>query len=66
MPSCASSIQPRRRPSSRPNNGSGIRSTTGAHTNLIEKRMPTQANMPIVLRWTPTWRSHADSVEYTR
>jgi hypothetical protein len=22
--------------------------------------------MPMVLRWMPTWRSHADSVEYTR
>ena len=38
----------------------------GAHRNLSEKRIPTQASIPMVPRWIPTWRSHADSVEYTR
>ncbi len=36
IPNCASSIQLRRRPSTRVSSGSGTRSTTGAHRNFSE------------------------------
>ncbi len=36
IPTCASSIQLRRRPSMRCSTGKGSRSTTGAQKNLIE------------------------------
>ncbi len=62
IPAWARSIQLRRRPSQRCRPGSGRRSTTGAHTTLIEKVMPIHEKKPMALRLISSSRSQAERV----
>jgi hypothetical protein len=65
IPSCASSIQLLRLPSTRVNTGNGTRSTTGAHSTLTEYVIPTQLKKPMALRLTSSSVNQADRVENT-
>ena len=62
-PSCASSIQARRRPSRADSSGRGSRSTSGAQTNLKEYPSAAQLKKVTALRSTPASPSHSDKDE---
>ena len=62
---CASSSQPRRRPSKVVSGGSGSRSTSGAHTHLNAYARPTQLRKPMVARSMPASRKRKLSVPRT-
>ena len=64
--SCDSSIQPRRRPNTRPSTGTSVLSTIGAHRNFIEYARPTQDRKPMVSSSMPSLRIQKPSVLPTR